>query len=126
MANRKGTFKPGHDKRRGKGAAKPLMSSQREAMRMLKDLTPKAVRKLQAMLDSSDDKVQQFAVKLTIDKGLPNEVLANPWQVPEDVRSKPYVEQYAWALKHQQDLGELVEALRGAAEAEGSKVEASN
>jgi hypothetical protein len=65
----------------GKGAsANPggkmrLTPEQREAARLLREGTPKAVRLLEALMEDEDPKVSFPAIKLWLERGLPTDVV---------------------------------------------------
>lgn len=109
--NPKNKFKSGFDQRRFTGV--PSLCSQREAARMLKDLTPAAVQRLgEIMSQSLDERLVAQVAKAIMDKGLPNSLLEDPWQMPERIKGLPEDEQLAWMEEQLVAITTLVEAKR--------------
>ncbi len=106
MAASSTTFRPGKNP-----ARKPKMPSEREAMRMLKDLGPKAMKRLKQLIDSDDEKVAGAAVKLVTDKIIHKELVENPFQFPESVLRLPKRAQLLWTEERLLELQQIRDEL---------------
>jgi hypothetical protein len=110
-----GPFKKGHDPRRQK--RKPLMAAQREAIRLVKEGTPKAARALLRLLDSDDEKIVYQAAKVLYEKGIPQEVVENLFSLPDDLLDRTPTEQYAFVQEQLSKLLEVNALMKAEAEA---------
>ena len=70
------------------------------------------------LLDDEDGRIVMGSAKILLDKGLPQQLIDNLFQVPDDLLDRPAAERLAWVEERFARIAEIRQLMRAEAEAE--------